>query len=253
VIHTALLAAAALVPTGTVVTFEDQPIYLLATPESLFFRQYAHLGLTNVNSSAAGGYLLQFPSLAPTRTFIPPHNGGKANWVRCAGTPLPPDQTLEFAAAQTAVSFWLAVDAAVTMNIVAMNGAGQPIQTVSQAMTTGGWVPINLVAAGPAIRSVRIRSVDGAGAYRYINWAMDDLVFLGPVQACGQSDIGSVGGTDGADGNLDNNDFVVFIDRFFNHDPRADVGVTGGLPGADQMWDNNDFVVFIDQFFTGCV
>jgi hypothetical protein len=70
----------------------------------------------------------------------------------------------------------------------------------------------------------------------------------GPV--CGAADVGGVGGVAGADNHLDNNDFVVFIDFFFNHNPIADQGSTGGAPGADGAWDNNDFVVFIDNFFT---
>ncbi|HYD00867.1 MAG TPA: GC-type dockerin domain-anchored protein [Phycisphaerales bacterium] len=65
-------------------------------------------------------------------------------------------------------------------------------------------------------------------------------------------DIGAQGGVAGHDGALDNNDFVVFIDYFFNQHDNADVGSTGGIPGADDAWDNNDFVVFIDMFFAGC-
>jgi hypothetical protein len=67
--------------------------------------------------------------------------------------------------------------------------------------------------------------------------------------ACGPADLGSTGGVPGADNHLDNNDFVVFIDFFFNHNPLADQGSTGGVPGSDGIWDNNDFVVFIDNFF----
>ena len=37
-----------------------------------------------------------------------------------------------------------------------------------------------------------------------------------------------------------------------NADPRADYGGTGGQPGADGAFDNNDFVVFVDRFFDGC-
>ncbi len=65
-------------------------------------------------------------------------------------------------------------------------------------------------------------------------------------------DIGSTGGAPGADGQLNNNDFVVFIDWFFTADPRADIGATGGTPGADGQFNNNDFIVFIDRFFAGC-
>ncbi|HZW07624.1 MAG TPA: GC-type dockerin domain-anchored protein [Phycisphaerales bacterium] len=71
-------------------------------------------------------------------------------------------------------------------------------------------------------------------------------------QGCGPADVGATGGVAGADGALDNNDFVVFIDLFFAMAPAADLGSTGGVPGADGAWDNNDFVVFIDEFFGGC-
>ncbi|MDP1661524.1 MAG: GC-type dockerin domain-anchored protein [Phycisphaerales bacterium] len=69
---------------------------------------------------------------------------------------------------------------------------------------------------------------------------------------CGPADIGRPGGLFGPDGLLNNNDFIVYIDRFFASDPRADIGVQGGVPGSDGAWDNNDFVVFIEQFFAGC-
>jgi len=65
------------------------------------------------------------------------------------------------------------------------------------------------------------------------------------------ADMGSQGGQPGADGVLDNNDFIAFIDYFFNNDPRADVGAQGGVRGVDQKLDNNDFISFIDAFFQG--
>jgi hypothetical protein len=70
---------------------------------------------------------------------------------------------------------------------------------------------------------------------------------------CGAADMGSQGGIAEFDGILDNNDFVVFIDKFFALDPAADQGQQGGVSGADGTFDNNDFVVFIDSFFAGCV
>ena len=73
-----------------------------------------------------------------------------------------------------------------------------------------------------------------------------------PPPPCSAADIGSQGGIAVPDWALDNNDFVVFIDAFFNHAAIADRGTTGGIPGADGAWDNNDFIVFIDQFFAGC-
>lgn len=76
-------------------------------------------------------------------------------------------------------------------------------------------------------------------------------VFLMVPSSC-PADLGRQGGLPGADGALDNNDFIVFIDYFFSMNPLADVGVQGGLPGHDSLFDNNDFVVFIDAFFAGC-
>jgi probable HAF family extracellular repeat protein len=70
---------------------------------------------------------------------------------------------------------------------------------------------------------------------------------------CGPGDIGKAGGVAGADGQLDNNDLVVFIDWFFAGDTRADIGATGGVAGADGVFDNNDFVVFVDRLFAHCV
>ena len=67
------------------------------------------------------------------------------------------------------------------------------------------------------------------------------------------ADIGSQGGLTQPDGLLDNNDFIAFINAFFeNNQTLADLGKVGGLPGGDNTLDNNDFIAFIDQFFTGC-
>lgn len=72
------------------------------------------------------------------------------------------------------------------------------------------------------------------------------------IHRCGAADIGSQGGVSSScgDGRLDNNDFIVFIDRFFAGDASADVGQQGGVPGADGLYDNNDFIVYIDLFFS---
>ncbi len=68
---------------------------------------------------------------------------------------------------------------------------------------------------------------------------------------CSPADIGSAGGAPGPDGHLDNNDFIVFINDFFNQSPSADIGVAGGIAGHDSAFDNNDFIVFINLFFEG--
>jgi hypothetical protein len=67
------------------------------------------------------------------------------------------------------------------------------------------------------------------------------------------ADIGAAGGVFGADGNLDNNDFISFINAFFSANmPVADIGTAGGVFGRDGHLDNNDFISFINAFFAGC-
>jgi 6-phosphogluconolactonase (cycloisomerase 2 family) len=69
---------------------------------------------------------------------------------------------------------------------------------------------------------------------------------------CGNTDLGKAGGLEGADGFLDNNDFIAFITYFFAGNPLADFGRAGGNAGSDGQLDNNDFIAYIDQFFFGC-
>ncbi|MFT3684463.1 MAG: GC-type dockerin domain-anchored protein [Phycisphaerales bacterium] len=75
---------------------------------------------------------------------------------------------------------------------------------------------------------------------------------LEPVTPACAADLGSVGGVPGQDGQLNNNDFIAFINYFFNNDSHADLGTTGGLPGSDGQYNNNDFIAFINLFFAGC-
>lgn len=67
-----------------------------------------------------------------------------------------------------------------------------------------------------------------------------------------RADVGQQGGLVGADGVLDNNDFVAFIQLYFDNSAGADVGVQGGLVGKDAALDNNDFVAFIALYFSDC-
>ena len=66
------------------------------------------------------------------------------------------------------------------------------------------------------------------------------------------ADVGTAGGEPGQDGLLDNNDFIAFINFFFEQNPIADQGVAGGEYGSDGLYDNNDFIAFINHFFDGC-
>ncbi|MFT3686817.1 MAG: GC-type dockerin domain-anchored protein [Phycisphaerales bacterium] len=69
---------------------------------------------------------------------------------------------------------------------------------------------------------------------------------------CNGADLGRQGGLTGGDGQLDNNDFIAFINLFFVQAPLADVGSQGGFTPGDGQFDNNDFIVFINLFFSGC-
>ncbi|MFT3684270.1 MAG: GC-type dockerin domain-anchored protein [Phycisphaerales bacterium] len=73
---------------------------------------------------------------------------------------------------------------------------------------------------------------------------------LTPV-AC-PADLGGPGGTAAGDGHLDNNDFIAFINLFFQQNAAADLGAAGGVAGSDGRFDNNDFIAFISRFFAGC-
>ena len=59
----------------------------------------------------------------------------------------------------------------------------------------------------------------GAGVLRW---------WVATVEPFAAADIGKAGGLGGGDGQIDNNDLIVFIDRYFAADERADVGRAGG-------------------------
>jgi hypothetical protein len=106
-------------------------------------------------------------------------------------------------------------------------------------------------AAAPMTGTARLGFFRGPNATGYQGASM--AVTNVKVPTVCTADMGSQGGVAGPDGALDNNDFITFIDAFFNNDLlMADVGQQGGLPGPDNTLDNNDFIVFIDAFFAGC-
>jgi len=108
--------------------------------------------------------------------------------------------------------------------------------------------PVFNIAPGEPRRasSARLRFVFYDAAGTYADSAEVSVVF---TPAGCPADLGRQGGGPGADGQLDNNDFIVFISAFFNAEPIADRGIQGGEPGSDGAFDNNDFIVFISQFF----
>jgi hypothetical protein len=73
----------------------------------------------------------------------------------------------------------------------------------------------------------------------------------GGSSPCGPADVAGAGAAPGFDNFLDNNDFIFFIQIFFERAPAADIAGAGASPGSDGAWDNNDFVLFIQTFFDG--
>jgi hypothetical protein len=105
--------------------------------------------------------------------------------------------------------------------------------------------------------SIAAATAASAGTYDVVVTGVAGTTTSSPITLavgcpCGPADLGSAGGVPGFDGVLNNNDFIAFINLFFNANPAADVGVAGGLHGSDGVYDNNDFIAFINLFFAGC-
>jgi hypothetical protein len=128
-------------------------------------------------------------------------------------------------------------------NVMLVNGATGTGSTISGATSTHMQIT-NISSADDGLYKCEVTSQCGNATSRTVRLITFCL--------CGPADMGSQGGVPGPDGLLDNNDFVVFIDLFFQGNQQADVGQQGGIPGHDGMFDNNDFVVYIDMFFAGC-
>lgn len=147
---------------------------------------------------------------------------------------------------------------------------GNSVLSFGTTLVTRNYVPLNANLPvgngrnGPLSPGVYYLQISeccaGYGANRF--WVLNDYVTHtepGTVfwnihnnygQACGASDIAQQGGIPGTDNRLDNNDFILYIELYFNQAVSADVGAAGGLPGQDGLFDNNDFIVFIDHYFT---
>jgi hypothetical protein len=98
-------------------------------------------------------------------------------------------------------------------------------------------------------------AMGGLGLADVLSAGFIDRVLISSLPVCSgcRADIGKPGGLTGSDGVLDNNDFIAFINAFFEDDRLiADFGSAGGLQGGDGVLDNNDFIAFIDAFFAGC-
>ena len=153
--------------------------------------------------------------------------------------------------------FMLAPAADVSATLLELGGSlvihdGLHVMTVGDSMHFGqpffDYHPLFQIPAGGSGHA-RFIARDASGTYA--DSQEFTLFFVAKNTHC-LADLGAQGGLQGADGALDNNDFIAFIDLFFGHDARADRGSQGGLHEPDGAFDNNDFVVFIDEFFGGC-
>jgi cyclophilin family peptidyl-prolyl cis-trans isomerase len=156
-----------------------------------------------------------------------------------------PDQQLGFVTFPIQPSDYLIVNtAAVLPGVAGQMTVSSSNPTLVTPVLAGTNLTLTAAAgqSGSANITVHIVGFDGA--------SVDD-VFTVTVSPCGPADVGKQGGIAGADGLLDNNDFIVFIGLFFNADPQADRGVQGGAPGHDGLFTNDDLIVYINQFFSG--
>jgi hypothetical protein len=131
--------------------------------------------------------------------------------------------------------------------------AGPALASVVQSWITDPATNFGLMLVGDEATARTARRFDSQLNPNAAVHPVLTVVYQEPVAAC-DADLGSQGGVHGSDGELNNNDFIAFIDLFFAHDPLADFGAQGGVPGQDGHWNNNDFIAFIDAFFsrTGC-
>jgi hypothetical protein len=65
------------------------------------------------------------------------------------------------------------------------------------------------------------------------------------------ADVAAPGLTPGADGTIDGDDFIAFINAFAIGEALADLA-SGGEPGPDGTVDGDDFITFINGFAAGC-
>ncbi len=134
-----------------------------------------------------------------------------------------------------------------TLALLGNNGAGgfAVVQPLTQVGAGAGHLSLGMLDGNVSLDAV-VTNRDAGTVSVVMNLSTP------PVVACGPADVGGTGASAGFDGLLNNNDFIVYIDRFFAGNASADIGTTGGVPGADGQFDNNDFIVFIDWFFAGC-
>jgi hypothetical protein len=116
--------------------------------------------------------------------------------------------------------------------------------------------------------AMRLRFIaEDAGSPSLVEAAVDEVQVIGRVcqpsgpAPCGPADIASTDATPGADGQIDNGDFGLFIASFFGAEcpacgaasppacTTADIASTDAAPGFDGCVDNGDFSLFIMSFF----
>jgi hypothetical protein len=132
--------------------------------------------------------------------------------------------------------------------------------------SVGGYTPVGCRSVSQIINATTVSgrfastSLPSAGAARW-SW-VQRLGSTVSLVVGNPADIGDTGATPGADGQIDNGDFQLFVASFFSptgtiESPEslagpADIADTGAQAGADDVIDNGDFQLFIAGFFSGC-
>lgn len=136
------------------------------------------------------------------------------------------------------------------------NSAGEWIDLVNDPDPTPQSHHLITIDDGTRASTLTINhlAAQDTGLYRCLITAGNGIGLLAlPARATALLfDVGSAGGVFGPDGELDNNDFIAFLNGFFTAANWADLGQAGGLWGGDGQYDNNDVVAYIDLFFNQC-
>jgi hypothetical protein len=139
------------------------------------------------------------------------------------------------------------------LRLLAREGANITIdRTDVQVPAASGIENLTAGSSGDGVESTTASNGFSTARLGLVSGTSRLVLFRATDYSCGPADVGSQGGQVGSDGQLNNDDFAVFITLFFQQNPAADVGVQGGLPGTDAQWNNDDFAAFITLFFQGC-
>lgn len=164
---------------------------------------------------------------------------------------------------------WDNLNQAVTFDLSAdMNGDRKVDYTDAQELvnlillTNFGDVNLDGVVNSADLAIANSWITGGGGSSRPGGWANGDVNGDGVVDAADitiitraqcLADVAGLGGSLGANGSLEVDDIVVYLNQFFaNNLLVADIAGLGGTEGRDGQMSVDDLVLFLNRFFAGC-